>query len=85
MRDINEHFNEYALDAGWDQTVSRENLQVGTWDGKVWHWSQIGQLDVDDAFDTANELFKVITGAEPTGYMTNEDGFIIEVSGDDVE
>jgi hypothetical protein len=85
MRDVTEHFDEYAIDTGHNKAVSRQELQVGTWDGTVWRWGQIGHLDVDDAFDAAGDLYKAIIGGGPTGDMTNEDGFIIEVSADDVE
>ena len=85
MRHVMEHFDDYALDVGRNVKVSRHDLQVGTWDGKVWQWSQIGQVDVDDAFDAAKVLYKAIIGAKPTEDLRHDDGFVIAVDADDAE
>ena len=56
MRNIGEHVDEYAVDAPRRRyrQVDRRQLQVGTWDGRVYRW--IGELNVDVAKEAAEQL-----------------------------
>ena len=59
FRNVGEHFEEYALDSGFDKSVSRRQLQVGLWDGITFEWLD-EKLNVVDAQNAAIELFKTI-------------------------
>lgn len=66
MRDVGEHIEDYALDQGHDETVSRRTLQVGSWNGTTLEWLG-GSLDVDAAMRAAEELYRAIqAAARPT-------------------
>jgi len=56
FRNVGEHIEDYAVDSGKDNTVSRRQLQVGSWDGTVFYWLD-EKLDVVDAQSTATKLF----------------------------
>ncbi|WP_154313879.1 hypothetical protein [Burkholderia pseudomallei] len=75
MRNIGEHVDEYAVDAPRRHygDVGRRQLQVGTWDGKVYRW--IGELDVDVAKEAAEQLLYEVREAvrgfdEPVSGLT---------------
>jgi hypothetical protein len=63
MRNIGEHVDDYAVDAPKRRysDVDRRQLQVGTWDGKVYRW--IGELDVDVAYEAAGQLMRELREA----------------------
>jgi hypothetical protein len=63
MRDIAEHFDDYALDRGRDPSISRKSLEVGVVGDSVFQW--LGhQLDADAAVTAARQLFKAIQHAQ---------------------
>ena len=63
MRDIAEHFDDYAMDRGRDSTVSRKSLEVGIIGNSVFQW--LGhELNADTAVSAAQRLFKDIQQAQ---------------------
>lgn len=63
MRDVETHFDEYALDQGkrW-RDVGRRSLQVGSWDGTTFQWLGVS-LDVDEAMAAADALYGAVRDA----------------------
>jgi hypothetical protein len=64
MRNVGEHIDDYALDnpKRRHKDVSRQALQVGTWDGTTYQW--LGEsLNVDIAHDAARTLFVAVSSA----------------------
>ncbi len=61
FRNIGEHIEDYAIDSEnrRDKTVSRGQLQVGSWDGTVFDWLD-EKLDVIEAKKIAIELFSTM-------------------------
>jgi hypothetical protein len=59
MRDIAEHFDEYAMDDGRDRNVSRKGLEVGVAGETLFQWFEF-ELDADVALEAARKLFKSI-------------------------
>jgi len=64
MRNVGEHIDDYALDSPKrrHRDVSRQALQVGTWDGTTYLWSG-ESLNIDVAHDAAHILFAAISSA----------------------
>ena len=68
MRDVGEHIDEYAFNAGRNKSIYRQQLQVGSVTGnKVFNWLDM-DVDVDKAFDAAKNLFSSILEAEKIYY-----------------
>lgn len=63
MRDISEHFDDYAMDRGRDPSVSRKSLEVGVIGDSVFQWLD-HELDADIAVSAAQRLFKDIQQAQ---------------------
>ncbi len=64
MRNVGEHIDDYALDSPKrrHKDVSRQDLQVGTWDGTTYEW--LGEsLNIDAAHDAAHTLFAAVSSA----------------------
>lgn len=59
LRNVGEHLDEYAVDAGKDPTVSRRQLEVGQWHDPVFNWLEV-TLNIDDAKVAAETLFKTL-------------------------
>jgi len=61
MRNVGEHVDSYAVDAAsrHEKSVSRLQLQVGSWDGTVYSWLG-GSLNVDVALNAAEKLLEAI-------------------------
>ncbi|MFZ5496142.1 MAG: hypothetical protein ACOZE5_12505 [Verrucomicrobiota bacterium] len=59
MRDVAEHIDEYSVDAGRDQSVSRKSLEVGYCDGETWQWLGY-DLNPRAALMAGIELFEAI-------------------------
>jgi len=62
MRNVGEHIDEYALDRGRNQVVTRGMLQVGTWNGESYQWLD-ETLNVTDAHNAAVQLYSAIRKA----------------------
>jgi hypothetical protein len=63
MRDIAEHFDDYAVDRGRDRTITRASLEVGVIGDSTFEW--LGQrLDTNVALAAAHQLFKEIQQAQ---------------------
>jgi hypothetical protein len=62
MRNVGEHLDEYALDEGRDQRVSRHDLQVGAFDEETFDWLGC-RLDVDRALTAAEALHGAVVEA----------------------
>lgn len=77
MRNIGEHVDEYVVDAPRRHyaDVDRRQLQVGTWDGKVYRW--IGELDVDVAKEAAEQLLyevkEAVRGFDGSAFRSTPD------------
>jgi hypothetical protein len=58
MRNAGEHVDAYAVDDAkrHHREIDRRQLQVGSWDGKVFRWLE-GELDTDSALDAAEKLY----------------------------
>lgn len=63
MRDIAEHFDDYAMDRGRDSSISRESLEVGVVGDSVLQWLD-HELNADVALAAAKQLFKDIQQAQ---------------------
>lgn len=62
MRDVAEHFDDYAIDKGRDSRISRSNLEVGSISDTKFKW--LGhELDTDVAFEASKRLFAAINQA----------------------
>jgi hypothetical protein len=55
MRNVIEHLDEYGVDIGRQQDISRKQLQVGAWDGVTFQWLAL-KLNVDDAVAAGKAL-----------------------------
>jgi len=56
MRDVAEHFDDYALDKGRRPGISRKSLEVGAFSDTVFNW--LGhELDADVALSAGERLF----------------------------
>lgn len=64
MRDIGEHIDDYALDRGRKRSVTRQGLQVGSWDGETFTWAAGGTIAIDDALRAAEQLFNAMRAAK---------------------
>jgi hypothetical protein len=63
MRDVAEHFDDYAIDRGRDSTVSRKSLEVGVIGDAIFEW--LGhKLNADEAVSAARRLFKDVQRAQ---------------------
>jgi hypothetical protein len=64
MRNVGEHVEDYALDRGRDRSVSRSEIQVGSWDGTVYSW--LGEsLNIDTALSAAQKLLMAVRKCFP--------------------
>lgn len=65
MRDIISHIDGYALDskARKHVEIEREQLQVGSRDGKAFRWLKL-ELNVDKLFTAGQSLYLSIHDAE---------------------
>lgn len=59
MRNVAEHFDEYALDAGRDRRISRKSLEVVSSDSRTWCWLD-SELNIDQARSAGLKLFKAL-------------------------
>jgi hypothetical protein len=59
MRDVGEHIDDYARGQGYRKDVDRRQVQVGTWDGRVFKWLD-NELDIDGALLAAEKLFHAL-------------------------
>jgi hypothetical protein len=56
MRDIDEHFEDYALEKGKRKGLSRKTLEVGAFDDTTFEWLGY-ELNVDAALNASQRLF----------------------------
>jgi hypothetical protein len=70
MRDIAEHFDDYAMERGRHRTVSRESLEVGVIGDSVFQWLD-QEINADTALAASQQLFVSIQRAQPC--LTRED------------
>jgi hypothetical protein len=68
MRDVAEHFDDYAVDAGRLTAISRKSLEVGTMDETTFQWLGY-ELNADAALDAAHELFRRIRAAQSSAVV----------------
>lgn len=59
MRNIAEHFDDYAMDQGYDRNVSRKSLEVGVIAGTRFQWLGC-ELDADMSLAAASQLFQAL-------------------------
>jgi hypothetical protein len=59
MRNVIEHLDEYGVDVGRQQEISRKQLQVGAWDGVTFRWLDM-ELNVDDAVSAGKALYLAV-------------------------
>jgi len=61
LRNVGEHFDSYSMDKGYIKSISRKDLQVGTWndDGTYFKWLD-EEINVIESEKAAIELFKTI-------------------------
>lgn len=62
LRNVYEHIDGYIIGEGWNRSVSREGLQVGSWDGQTFTYLD-HSLDIEIAFSSAVDLFRALQGA----------------------
>lgn len=62
MRNVGEHFDQYAVEAGHDRSVSRRYLQAGAFDGTTLLWLS-GSLSIDDALVASEQLYAALKEA----------------------
>jgi hypothetical protein len=63
MRDVAEHFDDYALDRGRLKSVSRKGLEVGVVSDTIFQWLGY-ELNADVALKAAQRLFQRIKLAQ---------------------
>jgi hypothetical protein len=63
MRDVAEHFDDYALDKGRTKSVRRAQLEVGSFNNTELEWLGY-RLNADDALKAARRLFQKIKLAQ---------------------
>lgn len=63
IRNVGEHFDEYALGCGNDDTVMRRDLLVGSLDDDGTYRWHGGQLNIDCAIRAAEDLYRAIGNA----------------------
>jgi hypothetical protein len=59
MRDVAEHINDYAVDCGKDQNISRKSLEVSSTDGDTWNWLGF-EMDTRNSLRASIQLFEAI-------------------------
>jgi hypothetical protein len=59
MRDVAEHIDEYAVDKGKINNISRKQLEVSILDGTTLEWLD-DKLDADEALKASERLFEVL-------------------------
>lgn len=59
MRDVAEHIEDYALSKGKDRTISRQSLEVGSFDGETWSWLEF-EINCPKALSTCEEIFEIL-------------------------
>jgi hypothetical protein len=64
MRDVAEHFDDYALDKGRLKAVRRQALEVGVIGSTIFQWL-CHELNADTALKAAQNLFREIAQARP--------------------
>jgi len=64
MRDIAEHFDDYALDKGRIKAVRRQALEVGVIGPTIFQWLG-NELNADTALKAAQRLFRKIQRPRP--------------------
>lgn len=64
MRDVAEHFDEYALYSGRDKSISRRSLEVAFVGPTRFEWLGF-KLDTERAVKASSELFAVIKSCPP--------------------
>jgi hypothetical protein len=64
MRDVAEHFDEYALDSGRDKSISRRSLEVASVGPTRFEWLGF-TLDTESAVEASSELFAAIKSCPP--------------------
>ncbi|MBP7670789.1 hypothetical protein KA119_00665 [Candidatus Gracilibacteria bacterium] len=63
MRNVDQHFEDYAVDEGWNKNISRQSLEVGMYDNQVYNWLGF-EVDIQKAFKASKEFFQVIKESE---------------------
>ena len=63
MRDVAEHFDDYAVDKGRNDAVERRNLEVSSLGERVFQWLGV-ELDADIALRAGEELFSAVVCAK---------------------
>ena len=59
MRDLAEHIDDYAVDQGRNQKISRKMLEVSTLNDTELNWLG-SKLDVDEALKASEKLYEVL-------------------------
>jgi len=62
MRNVAEHFDDYAMDKGRHTDVRRGGLEVGSFSDKTFNWLNC-ELDFDVALQAGSRLFEAIKKA----------------------
>jgi hypothetical protein len=59
MRDVAEHIDDYAVDEGRDDKISRKSLEVGISDEETWEWLGF-RINLKDALSASIALFEAL-------------------------
>ena len=59
MRNVEQHFDDYAIDQGRDKAISKKSLEVGMYDDKTWYWLGF-EVDINKALKVSAKFFQVI-------------------------
>ena len=70
MRNVAEHFDDYATDSGRDRSVERHSLEVFAIDGVKVEWLDV-ELDADAAMAAAEQLFQTLQSAKSSVPLDN--------------
>jgi hypothetical protein len=62
MRDVAEHIDDYAIDAGRIPTISRKSLEISSRNGGTWQWLGFA-TNTESAFVAAIRLFDALKSA----------------------
>lgn len=63
LRNVDQHFDDYAVDQGRDKKISRKSLEVGMYDDQTWHWLGF-EVEIEKAKEESTKFFQTIKDSQ---------------------